>query len=171
MTINHAIMSEHFAKVKHGIVEPAPIIVLSSVEHDAMMDKLSRYDELLEKAKMYDEILEVRIIKVNHSKETVFNLALNIACDFYGQTVENVLSTSRKVDYVKVRYAISYCLTQAKYGLQDIADFLNRKDHTSILHLRDKVSDLMDTEAEFKNEMTNIYNSFKMHINDLQQHS
>lgn len=171
MTINHAIMSEHFAKVKHGIVEPEPIIVLSSVEYDAMMDKLSRYDELLEKAKMYDEIVSVRLVKCKTNKATIFNLALNIACDFYGQNVENVLSRSRKGEYGKVRHAVTYCLTQMKYGLQDIATFLNRSNHTSIMHLRDKVDDLMDTEVEYRKEMTNILNSFKMHINDLHQHS
>lgn len=128
------------------------------------------YDELRRKAKLYDEIVNVKNLTKCPIKEQIFNIALDIVCNSYEQDRNVVLSVTRKPKPTKVRKIVMYCLVELGLSQQEIADYLNRKNHTSVHHHKYEVEGYMDVNPEYKREVTHIFNKIKLAVNDLQQY-
>lgn len=154
MTINHAILS---CAPKH---QPHTIAIPSNL-----------YDTLVEKARLYDEIVTMRNMRHSANKDAIFHATLDVCCRWYNQNKIDVLSQCRARKLMDVRKAVIYCLVEFKFTQQDIATFLNRKDHTTVINTRDTVHDLMSVDRGYRNEIQHIYNKVKLAINDLQKHS
>ena len=71
--------------------------------------------------------------------KTRFNEILEYYCDQYGQTVEGALSKLRKqpLPLIRAKTIRDYLDQYPKTSLNVVAQWLNIKDHSSIVHLRD----------------------------------
>lgn len=156
MTVDHVIVSQYFGEFKKQ-PQAEPAVVLSA----------SEYNMLVHKAKWYDEIHEMNELKVA-PHEFIKQTALEVACTWYGQNQEKVLSKSRKYRLVLCRDAIVYCLIKVELTTTDIGNMFNQ-DHSTVIHNRYKVEDRMTVDKDYKTEITNIFNIFKSKINALKK--
>ena len=127
------------------------------------------YDELREKAKKYDEIVNMKSLTKCPVKEQIFDITSNIVCNAYDQEWEFVMSKTRKPAPTKARAIIMYCLSELGFYQQEIAEYLNRSNHTSVHHHVYEVKGQMDVYPNYKREVTNIFNKVKLAVNQLQK--
>lgn len=68
-----------------------------------------------------------------------FNEILKHYCDEYGQTVEGALSKYRHqpLPLIRAKTINDYLEEYPKTSLKVVAQWLNMKDHSSVIHLRD----------------------------------
>jgi hypothetical protein len=155
MTLDHSIISLY--KPSNDFVETVTIA-------------RTTYDELKAKAEQLDELLSYDLCKGaigDAYKQELFNIAVEISCSWFKQLPSEVLSRTRQYQVLKVRDAIIYCLVQAPMTLREIALMLGKKDHSVIVHNRDKILGLMDVDRSYKQEMTNILNLYKVRVKEL----
>ena len=90
------------------------------------------------------------IISPHKEKEITPELILNVVCDHYGINEQSVLSTKKTKDISMVRQIIMYLCRECinDMSLKNIAEFLGKKDHTTIMHGISKVE--YDIEHDFK---------------------
>ena len=96
-------------------------------------------------------------LKGETSHEKIMDIirkAGTIRINNYYVTVEQLLSNSRKSEVVFLRSVIMY-LASKMFTLVAIANVLN-KDHTTVIHNRDKINNLIDLYPEYKELISKI---------------
>lgn len=85
-------------------------------------------------------------------KETVdLDHVLNIICNYYGFTKEEVLAKSRKVQLVYIRHLFMYwAMKELDIRLMDVSKFLGFKEHTVIIHSVKTFQDHLDTDTNIR---------------------
>lgn len=72
---------------------------------------------------------------------------IQVACDAHNITVEDFYSDLRRTEMVRARQKVMYILyrkfTNPKLKLSDIAKILKKKDHTTIMHGIQRITDDM----------------------------
>lgn len=82
---------------------------------------------------------------------------LTKVCEFYNQPVEEVVGTCRKREYVWCRQVFFYLGRRyTNLTLLQLGDFMNGKDHTTVIHGEKTVKDIMDTEPSVIKEIREI---------------
>jgi chromosomal replication initiator protein len=65
-----------------------------------------------------------------------------------------VASRKKSAEYVLPRQVIMYlCRKYTDSTLENIARLLGKKDHTTVIHGIDKISDLLDTDDSLRNDI------------------
>lgn len=75
----------------------------------------------------------------------------------FSVTTKDVLSRSRKADIAFARQVAMFLLREDfKYKLEEVANFLNRKDHTTVIHAVDKIKSKLELEKGFVEQLQEI---------------
>ncbi len=91
-----------------------------------------------------------RFVK-NSSKEITIDYIQKVVCDYYGLPIDQIYAKTRKREIVQARQvAMYFAKKHTKSSLATIGQQCGNKDHATVLHACKTVSNLMDTDKEFK---------------------
>lgn len=75
----------------------------------------------------------------------------DIVCDFYGVSLDNLLSETRKREIVQARQvAMYFAKLKTKDSLSTIGTTIGKRNHATVLHACKTVQDLIDTDKSFR---------------------
>lgn len=93
---------------------------------------------------------------------------LEVVADYYKIEVEDILSDSRKKDFVMARHIVAYLLDLARKELnlnyQKITFILRRKSHASIAHSKKVVNNIMEYDSKFKSKIDYFLRLFNISV-------
>lgn len=88
---------------------------------------------------------------------------LKTICSFYNIKLSHIKGSSRTSNLVLPRQIAMYILrNQLKMKQEEIAFFLNRKDHTTVIHAVDKINRLILRDPTLKSEIDQITKSLNL---------
>ncbi|MCD7806493.1 MAG: chromosomal replication initiator protein DnaA [Lachnospiraceae bacterium] len=98
------------------------------------------------------------MISPHQEKQITPEIILQVVCDHYNVSEQSVLSSKKTRDIAMTRQIIMYLCREYinDMSLKQIAEFLGKKDHTTIMHGIEKVENDMQTDARFKNNIETI---------------
>lgn len=74
-------------------------------------------------------------------------------------TYQGMISKKRIRPYVEARMIISFLLKKhTSLTLKQIAELINKSDHSSVIHLINVCNNLIETKPDFKNKILKIEN-------------
>lgn len=76
-----------------------------------------------------------------------------IICDETNCPVENITMKSRSPEIVQTRQLLSYYGTLSGLSLHSVAKELGFRDHTTVIHGRDRIKDLIETGDKWACDM------------------
>ena len=80
-----------------------------------------------------------------------------VICGLSGLTKEQLMARSRKRELMEYRQMAGYLMCMhTGLTLKAIGYHLGNRDHSTVIHARDTVSDLLETNAEFRNKFKTI---------------
>lgn len=98
-----------------------------------------------------------KIISSPPNNEITINKIQNTVCDYFRLSHDVFLSKSRKREIVQARQiAMFLSRNHTKNSLQYIGTHIGGKDHATVLHACNTVSDLMDTDNTFRQYVSDI---------------
>ncbi len=98
------------------------------------------------------------IVTLPSSKVIAAKDIVNKACDFFSIPKQKLFSKSRKSELVTTRQMIIYILcTHTIYKLVYIATLVGFKDHTTVIHNRDKAKSRIANDINYRNEYNSLY--------------
>ena len=87
---------------------------------------------------------------------------LNKACHFFGYTLEEISIQSRKRQIVQPRQMVMAAMWHSKkLGLASIGELMGGRDHTTVIHAREAVKDLCETDFKYQQ----IYDGLVRYLN------
>jgi chromosomal replication initiator protein len=94
------------------------------------------------------------IISPNATRQVTPQLIISIVAEHFGITVEDITSKRRNSELVQPRQICMYlCRKLTEESLQNIGKALNKKDHTTVIHGIDKITDDLQTNEELRNRI------------------
>ena len=100
---------------------------------------------------------------VRHTqKEMSVDFIQKTVCEYYGLDVDSLQSKTRKREIVQARQIAMYLsknLTNS--SLSAIGSKIGKKDHSTVLHACKTISNLIETDREFKNQLREIESQLK----------
>ena len=112
--------------------------------------KLNKVDITLEIVK---ETLK-DIISPDVNKKITSGYIINVVAEHYGIQGDDIVSSRRNSEFVLPRQICMYlCRKYTEDSLQNIAKSLKRKDHTTVIHGIDKITEDIKTNQELKNNI------------------
>lgn len=116
--------------------------------------KLNKVDITLDHAK---EALK-DVIYPNKPKEITPSLIVDVVAEHFGVKPEDIVSKKRNSEFVQPRQVVMYlCRHLTATPLQGIADILGKKDHTTIIHGINKITDEMENNEELRTKVEIIH--------------
>ncbi|MBQ6765547.1 MAG: chromosomal replication initiator protein DnaA [Paludibacteraceae bacterium] len=86
----------------------------------------------------------------------------DMVCDFYGVSLESLLSESRKREIVQARQvAMYFAKIKTKDSLTTIGTTIGKRNHATVLHACKTVQDLIDTDKSFRSSIEELNRMFK----------
>lgn len=83
----------------------------------------------------------------------------NAVAENFGVSIEDLASSKRTAELAMARQvAMFLCSEMTETSLQQIAHAFRKKDHTTVLHARRKIGDLIKTDSEVKKTVDNLRN-------------
>lgn len=96
-------------------------------------------------------------------KTATHDIIVDMVCDVYDIHLSALCTRSRKRDYVEVRQVIMYLLcSYTTMSLKKIAGIFGGYDHSTVIHSRKKINDLLCTDIELAHRIGRI----KMRLHD-----
>lgn len=112
--------------------------------------KLNKVDINLEYA---EEALK-DVIYPNKQKEITPSLIIEVVAEHFGISPEDIASKKRTAELVQPRQVVMYlCRQLTEVSLQNIAKSIGKKDHTTVLHGIEKITEKMENDEELKNKV------------------
>ena len=112
--------------------------------------KLNKVDINLEYA---EEALK-DVIYPNKKKEITPSLIIEVVAEHFGISPEDIASRKRTAELVQPRQIVMYlCRQLTESSLQNIAKKKKKKDHTTVLHGIEKITEKMENDEELKNKV------------------
>jgi len=98
---------------------------------------------------------------MNQLKQRMFSVVLEECAKRYNVTLEELLSTTRKMNIIEARHMAIYILREnLLITLKEIGHKLGGYDHTTIIHAHKKIGEFMDwsdvTNEDYFNICSNI---------------
>ncbi len=96
----------------------------------------------------------------NETKEvmTTTNI-INIVCNFYNISKNDLLGKKRNKEFVEPRQICMYLMTELlSVPLMTIGQAMGGRDHTTVIHARDKVAELIKTNSRIATEVNDLKN-------------
>lgn len=112
--------------------------------------KLNKVDINLEHA---EEALK-DVIYPNKKKEITPSYIIEVVAEHFGISPEDIASRKRTAELVQPRQVVMYlCRQLTEASLQNIAKAIGKKDHTTVLHGIEKITEKMENDEELKNKV------------------
>lgn len=95
----------------------------------------------------------------SHSKREKVKVptVLRAVSKHFQVTVKDLKSSQRTKEIALARQTAMYILREELgYNLQDVAEYLQRSDHTTVMHAVDKIKSTLLTDEGFKNQVVKI---------------
>ena len=112
--------------------------------------KLNKIELTLEAA---EEALK-DIIYPDKPREITPTLILNTVAEHYNISPEDITSKKRNGELIEPRHVVMYlCRSLVDIPLKSIALLLNKRDHTTVIHGINKISEEIEKDSELKNRI------------------
>lgn len=99
----------------------------------------------------------------NASKEISIEYIQKLVCDFFGITVDQVKSKTRKREIVQARQISMYFSKDlTKSSLKTIGMHFGGRDHSTVIHACQTVNDLIETDKKFKSDVEELSKRIKI---------
>lgn len=99
----------------------------------------------------------------NSRRELSIEYISKVVCDYFNMPVESIQTKTRKREIVQARQITMYfSKTLTKYSLASIGAQIGNKDHATVLHACKTVSNLKDTDKNFRQFMEDIEKKLTM---------
>ncbi len=97
------------------------------------------------------------VIYPDQQREITPNLIIDIVSDHFNVSKEDITSKKRNSEYVLPRQIIMYlCRNMTATAYQNIADLLNKKDHTTIIHGVEKIEEKLKVDEDLRTKIETI---------------
>ncbi len=97
------------------------------------------------------------IIYPDEMREVTPSLIINVVAEHFGITPDDIISKKRNSELVQARQIVMYlCRDLTDTSLAGIARLLGKKDHTTVIHGVNKITDEIVNNEEVKNKMEAI---------------
>lgn len=84
---------------------------------------------------------------------------MEVVADFYNITIDDLLKQSRRKEYVKPRQIAMFLMREElENSFPSIGDYFGGRDHTTVMHAVDKISNLISQKESIKQEIDLIVN-------------
>jgi hypothetical protein len=84
-------------------------------------------------------------------------LITQVVTGYYGVTWSKLVSKNRKRELVQPRQVLMYLMSAfTQLSLSEVGIRLGGRDHTTVIHSREKVKDLMDTDENYRAEIQHL---------------
>ena len=125
---------------------------------------------LLAQASLNRKEIDIELAKkmmknfVKHSsREVSIDYIQKLVTEFYGLSVEQLKSKTRKREIVQARQiSMYYAKSMTKASLKSIGTYFGGRDHSTVIHACQTVNDLIDTDKKFKNDVEEIGKRIKI---------
>ncbi len=99
----------------------------------------------------------------NSKRELSIEYISKVVCDYFNMPVETLQTKTRKREIVQARQiAMYFSKSLTKYSLASIGAQIGSKDHATVLHACKTVSNLKDTDKNFRMYVEDIEKKLKM---------
>lgn len=94
------------------------------------------------------------VIYPDQPKEITPSLIIDVVCEHFGVSPEDISSRKRNSEIVLARQVIMYlCRNLVDISLESIGKKLGNKDHTTVLHGVNKITEELETNEDLKNKI------------------
>lgn len=99
----------------------------------------------------------------NSKRELSIEYISKVVCDYFNMPVESLQAKTRKREIVQARQiAMFFSKSLTKYSLASIGAQIGNKDHATVLHACKTVTNLKDTDKNFRQFVEDIEKKLKM---------
>lgn len=160
------------SKCRHdGLIIPEDVIeFIASSANGSVRDLQGVVNSLLAYSVVYNSKIDMRLaervikraVKVDDHPLTIDDI-LDKACNHYNVTLQNVMSRSRKREYVTVRQVSMYLAQKyTKMPASRIGQLIGNRDHSTVIHSCDAVAKRLTVDKAFAEELASIETSLKL---------
>ena len=125
-------------------------------ELEGAYNKVIAYSRLNKVEITLDNVKEALndIISPNITRQITPQLIISVVAEHFGITADDITSKRRNSEFVLPRQICMYlCRKLTDESLQNIGKSLGKKDHTTVIHGIDKITDDMEVNEELKNKI------------------
>ena len=156
---------------RDGLKIPEDVIrFIAETANGSVRDLEGVINSLLAYSVVYNSNIDMRLaervimraVKVDNKPLTIDDI-LDKVCTHYGVTLQQVMSRSRKRDYVVVRQISMYLAQKyTKMPASRIGQLIGGRDHSTVIHSCSAIEQRLKTDKSFSAEVSSIENSFKL---------
>lgn len=128
-------------------------------ELEGALNKLIAYSNLVQKEITLDiAVNELQnIISPDKPREITPQLIIEVVSEHFGITVDQIMSKSRSNDVAKPRQVAMYlCKNMTDLSLDSIGQLLGGRDHSTVIHGINKVTDEISSDSAFKQTVETV---------------
>ena len=97
------------------------------------------------------------IIYPDKQKEVNPTLIINVVAEHFGVNPEDITSKKRNSEFVQARQVVMYlCRSMTDTSYQNIGKLLGKKDHTTIIHGVNKITEELKNNEDLRNKVETI---------------
>ena len=94
------------------------------------------------------------VIYPDQVREVTPQLIIDIVCEHFNVSKDDITSKKRNSEYVMPRQIIMYlCKEMTELSLQNIGTILSKKDHTTVIHGIKQINSKMATDDDLRNKI------------------
>ena len=125
-------------------------------ELEGALNRVVARSRLENKEMSLGEVKEILSSIISSARQYIpIKKVIKKVASFYDLTEENILSHSRKKEFVKPRQITMYILrNELKYSYSNIAEKLGHRDHTTVIHACKKIEEEVKKNPVFSQEIT-----------------
>jgi len=156
---------------RDGLRIPDDVIqYIAETANGSVRDLEGVINSLLAYSVVYNSSIDMRLaeriikraVNIDNKPLTIDDI-LDKVCTHYGVTQQQVMSRSRKRDYVVVRQISMYLAQKyTKMPASRIGQLIGGRDHSTVIHSCSAVEQRLKTDKSFTAEISSIENSFKL---------
>lgn len=128
-------------------------------ELEGMLSKVVFYASLLGKpSATMNEAMEAMKDHIDNSKEKITaDKIINVVCNYYNIKKEDLVGKKKNKEIVEPRQICMYLISEIlELPLASIGSLFGGRDHTTVIHARDKVGSLIKTNYNLKTTITDL---------------
>ena len=128
-------------------------------ELEGMLSKVVFYASLLGKpSATMNEAMEAMKDHIDNSKEKITaEKIINVVCNYYNIKKEDLVGKKKNKEIVEPRQICMYLISDIlELPLASIGSLFGGRDHTTVIHARDKVSSMIKTNYNLKTTINDI---------------
>ena len=156
---------------RDGLKIPADVIqYIAQTANGSVRDLEGVVNSLMAYSIVYNSNIDMRLaervmkraVKVDDHPLTIDDI-LEIVCQHYNVTPQNVFSKSRKRDYVLARQISMYLAQKfTKMPTARIGQLIGGRDHSTVIHSCSAIEQRLKVDKAFSEELSSIETSFKL---------